>query len=432
LSHSLSFKKLGIDVVPKIAEGFCSDRPITLFYGWRDGGKSTSLAKLIIPRMVYGTHFRGIHVRKHYNELALSTYKNLEDRVKELGLEHRVDLVQNHFKLTSKLNPNNYIFGAGADNPDKVRSSQDINFVWFEEFHDANESDFDSIYGTLRAKADKPIKFVATFNNDKVSTNSFIYKSFFDKSSPLYDKVERVHISHLDNPYIDQVATKDKLMTICRGDEDKYNKLVGGEFVNEETGGYYFGLETIPVKMIPYNPNEELLISFDLNYDPVSVTFLQKYNGKIKIIKTMQNKGLVADMALLVKYYLQEINCDWFKVTGDHTSEKADTRTGTRTDFDIIAEVLEIPRSQIVWMAKTNPNHGYSKDLINHLIYKRGIEFDESCTDLLHDFKIAKADNHGGLFKDREIYKMDLLDSARYGIHYFVPTIKEINNMTLS
>jgi phage terminase large subunit len=194
---------------------------------------------------------------------------------------------------------------------------------------------------------------------------------------------------------------------------------------------YYPNVAKLIITDVKYNPMEEVLISMDFNFNPVSATLMQKYDGKVRVFKTFQNVGTTREIAAKIRVYLDSIGCDWIKLTGDHTSFKSDTRTGILTDFHIAAQELDIPISSVVWMKNTNPLHGYSRDLITHAIEKGIIEIDSQCEDLIIDFNKAIPDSDGKLYKNRDGYKMDLLDSARYGIHYFVPTIKEINNITL-
>ena len=73
-------------VVPKVAEAVLSDAQITLIYGWRDGGKSTSSFNVLLWQCLLSPHFRWGHGRAKYNEIQGSTFQTLKDCAKEMGL----------------------------------------------------------------------------------------------------------------------------------------------------------------------------------------------------------------------------------------------------------------------------------------------------------------------------------------------------------
>ncbi len=425
-------------LVPKILKGFKSPKKIILFYGWRDGGKSTSVAKVLIAKLLLDEHFRGVHVRKHYNEISTSTFENLSNRVAELKMQDFISITKDHFRFTNKERPSNFLFGAGSDNPDKIRSTQDLNLVWYEEFHDANQRDFESIYGTIREKKGFQTKFIATLNNDKVPENSFIDKMFFQKSSPIYDQVERIHINWRNNPFIDHKLTEDKLRLICFGDNERFDTLDKGYFIPEGKGTYYpeFSNDLI-YENIELDPNYPLLISFDFNYEPCSLVVCQhqlKRGGGFHIIKELQRDGGTRPLVNDLKSYLRSIN--WtggIRITGDASGHKHDTRSGSVTDFEIIREEMSLPKSFLNYNNKSNMSLGLSRDMINTGFFHKIVKISkEGCPMLLRDIRLAKpVGDTSELQKDRDVYKMDLLDAFRYGFHHEYKNIHDIEKFKL-
>lgn len=429
-------------LVPGIGKGLNSDKKIVLFYGWRDGGKSTSLAKALIPKLLLDPHFRGVHVRKHYNEISQSTFTNLSDRINEWGVQDFVDITKDHFKFIANRNPNNFIFGAGADNPDKIRSTQDLNLVWFEEFHDASQQDFESIMGTIREKKGFDTKFYATFNNDKVTEGSFIDKTFFSPESPIYDQVERIHISWRNNPFIDQELTEKKLRLITLGDDDRFRLLDSGAFVTEGLGSYYPEYSNKLVDLsIDYEKDYPIILSFDFNYEPCSMVFCQhvtRKGGGFHVLDELQVDGGTKPLIMAVKRKLDQMG--WtggLRVTGDASGHKHDTRSGSVTDFDIIRNELNIPKSWINFNNTYNQNLGSSRDIINMAFYEQIIKF-KNVPNLLRDIRIAKPKDGGsdfdkgtGFDKNRGVFKMDLLDAFRYAYHFDFKSIKDIERFKL-
>ena len=85
--------------VPKVIDAILSPFPITLLYGWRDGGKSNSAIKVLLLKCLFDEHFRWIHARKHYNELAFSTYRNLCDNIEDMELQDYFIIKKDHFQI---------------------------------------------------------------------------------------------------------------------------------------------------------------------------------------------------------------------------------------------------------------------------------------------------------------------------------------------
>ena len=419
--------------VPGVLKLLDTDKKIVIFYGWRDGGKSTSLAKILISKLLFDPHFRGVHVRKHYNEIATSTFQNLIDQVKWFGVNKYVNITKDHFQLTNALRTNNFLFGAGADNPDKIRSTQDLNVVWFEEFHDATQRDFESIMGTIREKKGFDTKFIATLNNDKVPVDGFLHNTFFKESSPIWNDIELVHVSWRDNPFIDHAATEKKLRLITLNNEDRFRILDSGGFIPESQGEYYTEFRDYNVvDHIELDPAYPLLVSFDFNYDPCSLVICQnvmRRGGGFHVVKELQAVGGTRPLVRELQAYLKHI--DWngtMKITGDASGHKHDTRSGAITDFQIIQSEMKIPTGWMNYQNKTNMALGMSRDLIDAGFYHQVIKISKKgCPGLINDIRIAKPANDGSFVKDRDTYKMDLLDAFRYAFHHEFKDIRDID-----
>ncbi len=411
--------------VPKVIDAILSPYPITLLYGWRDGGKSNSAVKTLLLKCLFDDHFRWIHARKHYNELAFSTYKNLCDNIEDLGLQDYFTIKKDHFQIVNKLRPSNYFIGAGVDNPDKMRSTQNLSGILFEEFHDCEQVDFESILGTVRQKIGYKTKFLGLFNNDKVSRDSFIDKTFLQPDSPIKGQFDIHHISFRDNQFIDQEATEAKLKLICLNDMVRFSALEAGELVDEDVSKYYpqFSSKFI-VENIELNENVPLLLSFDFNYSPCTVILIQAHSGYINFIKEFQAEGGTIPLCNVIMDYLKLIG--WkgsLRVTGDSSGHKRDTRSGVGTDFSQIQQTLNIPQGWINYNNKSNTHLDRSRDLINLAFYLDLIRISRTgCPGFINDLNIAKPkdDKTAEFLKDRGRYKLDLLDAGRYGIHNFI------------
>lgn len=424
-------------IVPKIKEGIFSDKKITLFYGWRDGGKSTSIAKILILKCLFDKHFRWAHVRSHYNELQMSTFKNLCDRIEEMHLQKYFTILKQHFQIVNKLRPSNYLFGAGSDNPDKIRSTQDLSGVWFEEFHDASEADFVSIYGTVREKIGYNTKFIASFNNDKVSEDSFIAKNFFDPENLIYNDVERILISHEDNQFIDQAQTFKKHMMITFGDLIKYNSLKNGEFVTERGGGWIYVsyAHLILDTFIASISGNTIYLSFDFNNEPMTCTAWQFSSGRhpmdgfghfIRAVAEFEVSMAETEeevVGLMCKKIKAAYPYNPLRVTGDSSGNvRLKGVQGNKSVYFLIAKHLGI-NPKMLDVPTSNMLLPTSRRLLNTIFFNhKNIQISKVNTPkLCADIAKAKADpdKPDHLLKNREGFKMDYMDNFRYFFHTY-------------
>lgn len=296
-------------VIPKVARAVLSESKITFIYGWRDGGKSSTAFRVLLWKCLLDKHFRWAHCRAKYNEISGSTFQTLKDAIADMGLQDYFIIRQDKFQVINKHNPNNFFFGASADQPDKIRSTANLSGYIVDEAHDLTETDFASLTGTLReSKAtEAQTKAIFIFNNDKVSQQSFIATTFFDPEGPMYDKVERVMVSHLENPFIDQEKTKEKLMMVVFNDEAKYNSLTQGLFIRDENKNpFFFAFDRakhVAKSPLRYNPSLPVYLAFDFNIDPMTCVVAQLQPGTFcAIVKAYKlNNCTIRDLCTRIR-----------------------------------------------------------------------------------------------------------------------------------
>lgn len=404
---------------------------ITLIYGWRDGGKSTSIFNILVLKCLFDKHFRWAHCRSKYNEIAGSTFQTLKDTIKRLGLEDYFIIKENRFQIINKLKPDNYFFGASADQPDKIRSTPNLNGVLLEEAHDCKESDFASLLGTMRNEKGQTVKpkFIAVFNNDKVSDKSFISKAFFDPESSMYNQVERVLTTYEDNPFIDVEATSKKLLMTCLNDTAKFELLKSGAFMPEQNDNPFF--YTLPDNFVSldavFNPMLPIYVSMDFNYNPSTATVYQhiiinndlQHKGSYSYcIDEFTHKGNVEDMAALIR---EKYRASTIILTGDASGTKHDAGyAGDDTMWRKIERSLRVTSKMNISNAR-NSSHHFSYNACNTVIslLENRFKVHPKCVNLIADMKKAKiaVDDNGKvvLYKDRDKgYGMDAVDTVRY------------------
>lgn len=429
-------------LVPFIKEGVLSDSRITFFYGWRDGGKSTSIAKMLIFKCLFDDHFRCAHIRSKYNEIYLSTYGNLVQQIKQMGLTDYFIFIKDHFMIINKLRPSNFFFGASGDSPDKIRSTHDLSCIWFEEFHDCTEEIYGSIQGSIRTKIGFKPKFIASFNNDKVAPDSFIAQTFFNPESAMYDRVERIFITHKNNPHIDQAETELKLIDVCLGDMDKYARLSEGEFIEEvnKTAWLYVDWSDRLINThIPTIEGNTIYLSFDINNEPITCTAWQFSSGHhaphgeghfLRPIAEFE-ASMVDTEVEIIQHICQKIKSAFpyhpLRMTGDANGRnRLKGVSGNKSVYTLVSGYLNIS-DQLIDVPNINMELEISWKLCNTFAYNhRTFQISTVNTPkLARDMKNAKAlptddpkkTHH--ILKDRELNKNDYFDTFRYIIHTY-------------
>lgn len=423
--------------VPKIQQGVLSDYKITLFYGWRDGGKSTSCLRILILKCLFDLNFRWAHVRQHYNELQGTSFQAIQDEIKAMGLERYFSWTEKNFKIVNKLRPSNYFFGASGDKPDKIRSTPNVTGIYWDEFHDVTAETFGSVMGTIRENLQNKAqtKFIALFNNDKVPADGFIAKTFFDPLSPIYNDVERILIQHTNNPFIDQEQTKKKLLLTVLGDVEKYDLLTSGQFQEEQVDKPFIIADTTNLfnPQLRYDPRQPLLLSWDINNEPltclVSNVHIGKHNHDIGMIRTFDEIKIGQDEILkypnLDKYMIackiirERYPNAIFYITGDASGWQGDPMfKGSITSMYLyVCSMLGLnPKSAII-TPKRNIEHLTSQTLCNSAIINHpDIQINpNTCPILAKEITKSRMEEKGkNILKDRKEHKNDSLDAWRY------------------
>lgn len=423
-------------VLAPIARAYKSDYKITLIYGWRDSGKSTSVFTTAIWDCLLLPHFRCAHCRAKYNEIAGSTFQTLLDRIAEMGLTDYFEITKDRFKITNKLNPNNFFFGASGDQPDKIRSTANLSHIIWDEMHSGTFKDFESLVGTLRERKGIKTKFVGIFNNDKVPSKGWIDETFFNPESAIYNDIERVLTKFTDNQFIDQDETRKKLLIIAMGDTARFNSLVNGEFVQEDnTNPYFFAFD--PKKHLGYvehMTNYETIVSFDFNIDPATCSVWQYSIGSfVHCLKSYRLENTTLED--LCKRLIVDYPTALFRVTGDPSGNARHASNKSVNDnlYTIIKRVLNLSELQVdqpVMKLQGDDKWREARILCNLILQNHpNLIFNEATTkDLIHEIQIARPEEgRDKLYKTAgpTEYGMNLVDGWMYfALTYLVDYLK--------
>lgn len=206
-------------------------------------------------------------------------------------------------------------------------------------------------------------------------------------------------------------------------------RLLDGDWtvqINDSPWLPEFNSNMISNTIIPED-NEPILLSFDFNYDPCTLSIQQKLDpefypnwGHFTYASLSSNEGT---QGLCNKILAAELNehPGGFKFTGDVSGNQRRSNSNY-TDWDIVMDMLDANSYQGIYYKGQNDRHVYSQSTCNYLLKNCPTLIHSSNTSLINDMRIAKTDNSGNLYKNREQgYGMDYLDNWRYGVSALFP-----------
>lgn len=238
--------------------------------GGRASGKSWFMAQLFLEKLLYEKKDL-LCAREHQNSISESNYKLFTNIINKYNLPFEVQST----KIISKTTGAKIVFVGLSDvTADNIKSYEDFKYVWLEEAQKISAKSWEILNPTIRAEGSQ---IVITMNpevpHDKHPIMSELLTVFKDETL-------HIHANYYDNPFVSKdiikmaelckVHKSDDYERIWLGipDENKGNKIVKG-FTNDN------------VRILHYQPDLDLHISCDFNYDPMCWVFMHKDNNKL-------------------------------------------------------------------------------------------------------------------------------------------------------
>lgn len=269
-----------------------------IFLGGRGSGKSDHISKMIVLRLLMDKSFRGIAYRGVYNTLADSCFKSITDNIDFMQVSRFFTITKSPMRIICKLNKNELLF-RGGDEPEKIKSIKDPNFLWIEEDLPETYSDFVTINQTLRSKkADyvqtifsiNPIVkgdykehwFYKSFNFEGQDTLDFSYEQEQELEGKIVkQKVTCVHSSWRNNKFLTPEYVADLELS---SKKDTYLYAINslGIWARKEATGNFYKNFNVEKNVKPYNYNNglPLHLSFDFNLNPYITCQVWQIIGK--------------------------------------------------------------------------------------------------------------------------------------------------------
>jgi len=202
----------------------------------------------------------------------------------------------------------------------------------------------------------------------------------------------------------------------------------GAEFMLNLDDAFFYSQKSIIWQQTKPDFNHPLFISFDFNVNPCSLLVGQQINdsrargGGIYIHDELQVKGTTRELCEAFKELPYINHPSGFFITGDNSGNNLDTAVDAlHNNFDVIKYTLNVSDAIFKNTRSRNPLHHVSRNSCNTVMHNQLLTIDPKCKVLKKEIEIAKVDKWGKLVKDREKYKMDLVDTARYLVNALFP-----------
>jgi hypothetical protein len=222
------------------------------------------------------------------------------------------------------------------------------------------------------------------------------------------------HFTTYDNPFIsrDEIeAAKQSL------DTHSFRQEYMAEDIDENEKPFLYSFDKSHIGKTRYNPNLELIFSFDFNKDPCTCIVGQRINiTSLHIIDAVSvYNGSTPEVCekLLSKYGAEK--CRQAKITGDATGQSRNPLVrGNVSHYVLIQQTLKTPNNRFN-IRKANISHINSRILCNSFAQNGTLVISEEIKELIRECELAAVDDNGKLIKTNE-FGLHFFDCLRYMI----------------
>ena len=261
-----------------------------ILMGGRGNGRSGTASRFSISHLVSSKYTRGAIMRATREDIRASSWQALNDRLIEREAEKGVHITENDMKMECGRNSLR-AFGFRASSGSltaRLKSLEDINYVWIEEAEEIGEAEFRKLDDTLRTVKGK-IQIVFTMNTPP--KGHWILNKWFDLIP--HGEVKRFYIPQVkkdvkdvlfiggtwreNEPNMDK-ATVERYQRYKDTIPEYYWQVIEGLSPEEVRGKIYTGWQ-----LIDSIPHEARLVAFGEDYgwfpDPACVVAIYYWNG---------------------------------------------------------------------------------------------------------------------------------------------------------
>lgn len=177
-------------------------------------------------------HLRGSRVictRETQTSISESVHALLESKIEEFGLQSQFDIFKG--EIRHKYNGARCTYAGIRTDPDKIKSSHDIDIIWIEEASSVSLESMVKLKPTLRKDG---AELWVTFNPENETDP--VYRDYVQEDDPYGEVITRdnariIYINYDLNPWFPKVL-EDQRAAMQRTDPDLYDHVWGGKVLS--------------------------------------------------------------------------------------------------------------------------------------------------------------------------------------------------------
>lgn len=205
-------------------------------------------------------------------------------------------------------------------------------------------------------------------------------------------------------------------------DDENYRRYIEGNWIfttPDNVFAYSFNFKKNTDENLKYKQDEQLILSFDFNVEPITCLVCQHNFTEIRIIKEYRLAN--SDIFELCERIKTDFPNAFFVVTGDATGKNRQAISkGLKNYYTAIQSELNLNRQQII-VSSVNPSVKNTRVLLNSLFAKHpGLKINnKECPFLIEDLTQVVVNDYGEIDKTKDKSKSHLLDCLRYYLWQF-------------
>lgn len=277
---------------------FTTDKQIIDLVGGRGRGASFFATQYFLLKIISAQYFRGVFLRRIFNDVRNSLFQDFKDRIEENGLSRFFKINSNEMTFVYIPNGNKIISKGAVKNSDRsanLKSLAGFTDILIEEANEIDEEDFNTLLVSIRTTKTQVMRlfnpphiehwiwrsYNITEEKISVGDKEEIYWKYFPKSETDIEMVFSTYHNNIHNINPKSVAMYEKYKT--RNPEYYYNQIMG-LIPSGAKGRVYDGWQSITYKQ--FNKIEcraVYVIDFGYSPDPTAVIQVKWKNNDIYI-----------------------------------------------------------------------------------------------------------------------------------------------------
>jgi len=256
--------------IPSAMRGLFKPKRMKVFYGGRGGGKSYSIA-LVLVLLGYQKQMRILCARELQKSILDSVHRLLCDTIDRLGLGYHYEITKTGIRGA---NGTEFLFSGVASNVTAIKSMEGIDICWLEEAESVSDSSWDVLIPTFRKKGSEIWVSFNPFDEFDPTFQKFIspYLDQLDKERQYEDdRILVKKITYSDNPYFKNTELHQDMMDDKENNYNKYlhiwegnphgnyeDSVIKPEWVNAAVDAHkVLGFKPKGTKAVGYDPADE-------------------------------------------------------------------------------------------------------------------------------------------------------------------------------